>query len=58
MRYAIRVKFEDDWLYVSEGPIDNLRPCLMTLEEAQEALEIWRREGREELVEIVEYSNA
>ena len=46
---------DDSWLYVSEGPIDELRVCLMTLEEAQEAAEAWRIEGHEEAIEIVEY---
>lgn len=53
--YALRVKFEGGWLYVSEGPIDELRPCKMTLEQAQEMAEIWRLDGHEEEIEVVEY---
>lgn len=54
-KYALKVWMDDSWLYVSEGPIDELRVCLMTLEEAQEAAEAWRIEGHEEAIEIVEY---
>ena len=56
MKYAIKVKFEDGWLYVSEGPIDELRPMIMTLEQAQELARLWELEGHEENIEIVEYS--
>lgn len=55
MKYALRVWFDGDWLYISEGPIDELRVCLMTLEEAEEAAESWRVAGHEEKIEIVEY---
>lgn len=55
-KYALRVMFEDDWLFVSEGPIDDLRVCLMTLEDANAAAESWRVEGHEEAIEVVEYT--
>lgn len=55
--YALRVWFDGDWLFVSEGPIDELRVCLMTLEEAEEAAEAWRIEGHEEAIEVVLYED-
>lgn len=55
MKYAIKVKFEDDWIYVSEGPIDDLRVSVMSIEEAKEALEAWSMYGNLENIQIVEY---
>ena len=56
MKYALKVYFEEEWLYISEGPIEELRPVLFdTLEEAEKMAEIWRVEGIEEKMEVVEY---
>lgn len=55
-KYAIRVWFGDSFLYVSEGPIDDLRVFLLdTLEEAVAYANEWSIAGHEEMVEIVEY---
>jgi len=54
-KYALKVHFDDGWLFVSEGPIDELRVSLMTLEDANAAAEMWRVEGHEEAIEVVEY---
>jgi hypothetical protein len=56
MKYAVKVYFEDQWLYISEGPIDELRPLLFdTLDEAKKLAKIWRLHGHEEKVEAVEF---
>lgn len=48
--WAIRVPFEDSWLYVTNGDVDNLRPILYTTKEAAElAAAIWTN------YEVVEY---
>lgn len=57
MKYALKVWFDDSWLYVSEGPIDDLRA--MTTDSYEEALEwraLWIRNGQEK-VEVVEYGS-
>lgn len=56
-KYAVRVQFDDGWLYISEGPIDELRPMLMSPEQAEEMVKLWVLEGNEEAVEIVEYND-
>lgn len=58
MKYAIRIWFPDrTFLYVSEGPIDDLRVFLAdTFEEANTYAEEWRLAGHEEVVEVVEYN--
>lgn len=55
MQYALKVQFDGDWLYVSEGPIDELRVLVLELEDAEALAESWRQEGYEEVIEIVEY---
>lgn len=56
MKYALKAHFNDGWLYISEGPIEELRPMLFdTLEEAEKVAELWRIEDYEEKIEIVEY---
>jgi hypothetical protein len=55
MKYALKVWFDDSWVYVSEGPFDNLRVSTTEdLEEARAWRDTWIREGQEK-VEIVEY---
>lgn len=57
MKYALKVWFDDSWLYISEGPIDDLR--VMTTESYEEALEwrsLWIKNGQEK-VEVVEYGS-
>lgn len=56
-KYALKVQFEDGWLYVCEGPLDELRVMTMTLDKANEMAEIWRLDGHEEAVEVVEYNS-
>jgi hypothetical protein len=53
MKYAVKVKFGDgDWLYVSEGLLDNLRVALFdTIEQAQEYADLFN----DEAAEVVEY---
>ena len=49
-KWAIRVPFEDSWLFITEGSIDDLRPVLYnTREAAESAAAIWTN------YEIVEY---
>ena len=50
MTWAIRVPFEDSWLYVTNGDVDNPRPIVYnTREAAESAAAIWTN------YEIVEY---
>lgn len=54
--YGLRVRMDDGWLYVMEGPTDNMRVMTTeSLEEAEGWAEIWRNEGYEDCVEVVEY---
>lgn len=56
MKYAIKVWFDDSWLYVSEGTFDNLRVMTTeSLEEANEWRNMWVSEGHEGRAEVVEY---
>ena len=55
MKYALKVLFDGDWLYVSEGPIDSLRVLVLDLENAEALAESWKQEGYDEVIEIVEY---
>lgn len=57
MKYALKVHLDaDTWLYVSEGPVDNMRAWTTeSLEEAEEYRKVWIVEGHEEAIEIVEY---
>jgi glycerol-3-phosphate dehydrogenase len=49
-KWAIRVPFEDSWLFITEGSIDDLRPVLYnTREAAESAAAIWTN------YEVVEY---
>lgn len=57
MKYAIKIKFEDDWLYLSEGPMEDLRVSVMSIEEAKEALEAWSMYGSIDCIQIVEYND-
>jgi hypothetical protein len=56
MNYAIMVMLGDDWQYMCEGPIEDLRVALMTLEDAEEAVEAWKHYGSEQDIKIVEYN--
>jgi len=56
MKYAVKVMLGDDWIYMSEGPIKDLRVSVMTLEEAEEVVEAWTVYGHEEKIKIVEYN--
>jgi len=41
-KWAIKVPFEDDWLYVTQGSIDNTQPVVYNnKEEARKAAQIW-----------------
>lgn len=54
-KYAIKVWFDDAWVYVSEGTFDNLRVMTTgSYEEAQQWRDLWIRDGQEK-VEVVEY---
>ena len=57
MKYALKVLIEPDtWLYMSEGPVDNMRVWTTeTFEEAERYKNFWIREGYEDNIEIVEY---
>ena len=56
MNYAIMVKLGDDWRYMCEGPIDDLRVSVMSLEDAEEAaVEAWKYYGNEQDIKIVPY---
>lgn len=55
MKYAIKVWFDDSWLLVSEGPVDNLRVMTTeSLEEANSWRNLWIRDGQNK-VEVIEY---
>jgi len=56
MKYAVKVMLGDDWIYMSEGPIEDLRVSVMTLEEAEEVVKAWTVYGHEEKIKIVEYN--
>jgi hypothetical protein len=56
MNYAVKVMLGDDWVYMSEGPIEDLRVSVMSLEEAEEVVEAWTVYGHEEKIKIVEYN--
>ena len=46
----------NDWLYVTEGPADDLRVKLYpTSEAAEEIAESWRLTGKEQNVKVVVY---
>jgi hypothetical protein len=57
MKYAIKVHLDENtWLYVSDGPVDNMRPWTTeSLEEAEAYRQLWLVEDNEETIEIVEY---
>ena len=57
MKYALKVHLDaDTWLYVSEGPIDDLRVwTTQSLDKAEAYRQMWLVEGNEEAIEIVEY---
>ena len=56
-QYAIKVMWQpNDWLYVTEGPADDLRVKLYpTSEAAEEIAESWRLTGKEQNVKVVVY---
>lgn len=61
MKYAVKVKLtEHDWIYVTEdlNRCDfELRPLLFETEEQAELfVQGWRIEGKEEAVQVVEFS--
>lgn len=57
MKYALKVWFDTKWLYVSEGPIDDMRVWTTTsLEEAERYRKLWVKEGHDDKIEVVEYS--
>lgn len=56
MKYAIKVKFGDEFAYVMEGPMDNLRVSVMSLEDAEEAVRAWLLYGNSANIQIVEYN--
>lgn len=53
MKYAIKVPFDDTWLYVTHGDSKfQIRPVLYeTREEAEEAAKSWK------IYEVVEYES-
>jgi hypothetical protein len=57
MKYAIKVYLPDNsWVYVSEGPVDEMRVWTTDSREKAEAYrQVWVIDGNEEEVEIVEY---
>ena len=57
MKYAIKVHLDENtWLYVSEGPVDDMRVWTTeSLEESEAYRQIWGVAGNEEAIEIVEY---
>jgi hypothetical protein len=57
MKYAIKVKWPDGgWLYVTEGPANDLRVKVYSSSDAAEEIaESWRLTGKEENVKVVVY---
>lgn len=57
--YAIQVKWPDGgWMYVTEGPADDLRVKVYpTSEAAENVAETWRLTGKEENVKVVVYKD-
>ena len=59
MKYAIKIKVEDDWIFVTEDSLDGLVPMLYnTSQEAEELAEVWRLPGREYNVKVVTYDES
>ena len=60
MKYAVKVIFDGDWLYVTEHTSScmNLVPIIFDNEEAAENFAIiWRLEGKADNVKVVEYGD-
>ena len=59
MKYALKVHLDENtWLYVSEGPVDNMRVWTTeSLEIAEDYRKVWVVDGHEEAIEIVEYND-
>lgn len=59
MKYALKVKLgEGDWIYVTEDTRHcwDLRPLLFeTFEQANQAAQVWRIQGKSDAVTVVEY---
>ena len=56
MKYALKVITPDCEIFVSEGPVDDMRVWTTdSLEDAQRYRDFWLREGYEDSIEIVEY---
>jgi hypothetical protein len=57
MKYALKVNMDaTTWLYVSEGPVDDMRPWTTdSLEKAEAYRQIWVLDGYDEAIEVVEY---
>lgn len=57
MKYAIKVHLDENtWVYVSEGPVDDMRVWTTeSLKEAEAYRQIWVVGDHEEAIEIVEY---
>jgi len=58
MKYALKVITDRGDIFVSEGPIDDMRAWTTeSLEEAERYKAFWLREGYEDPIEIVEYQS-
>lgn len=59
MKYALKVHLDENtWLYVSEGPVDDMRAWTTeSLEEAEAYRQVWLVDDHEEAIEIVEYQS-
>lgn len=59
VKYAIKVMWQpNDWMYVTEGPADDLRVVVYpTSEAAENVAETWRLTGKEENVKVVVYKD-
>jgi hypothetical protein len=56
MKYAIKVSTPDGDIFVSEGPVDDMRVWTTEVfEEAERYKNFWIREGYEGNIDIVEY---
>ena len=56
MKYALKVSTPDGDIFVSEGPVDDMRVWTTeTFEEAERYKNFWLREGYEDTIDIVEY---
>lgn len=55
MKYAVQIKFDDSWMYVTDGSLDE-NVLVFTSEDVAEQLAVtWRKPGHEDQVRVQEY---